>query len=117
MSLHLDAPTIAGWTGPQAATSIWRPTFIGAAGQVKARIERKLVVKWSNCFTRFTPASRVADIRLITYGNDLTIWRRRKFSGSATRRVRDRQWAGHDGQRTVAGRCDWPTVGVVLVLR
>jgi len=35
-TLHLSAPTIAGWTGPQASADGWRPVFEGAAGQVRA---------------------------------------------------------------------------------
>jgi exosortase A len=34
--LHLAAPELAGWKGPQTAAEGWRPSFSGAAGQIKA---------------------------------------------------------------------------------
>jgi exosortase A len=34
--LHVVAPSVPGWVGPQAAADGWRPSFTGAAGQVKA---------------------------------------------------------------------------------
>jgi EpsI family protein len=35
-AIHLDAPAVAGWVGPQAAADAWRPSFNGATGQVRA---------------------------------------------------------------------------------
>jgi EpsI family protein len=34
--IHVSAPVVPGWSGPQAAAVGWQPTFNGAAGQVKA---------------------------------------------------------------------------------
>lgn len=34
--LQVTAPTLAGWSGPQAAADGWRPSFSGSAGQLMA---------------------------------------------------------------------------------
>ncbi len=40
-TLHVTAPTIAGWTGPQSSPHDWQPVFEGAAGQVHASYRSK----------------------------------------------------------------------------
>ncbi|TAM61110.1 MAG: EpsI family protein [Rhodanobacter sp.] len=70
-TMHLTAPTIAGWSGPMAAEDGWRPTFKGAAGQVRASYRsatRGAVVELFHAV--YTGKPRRGHT-LITFGNDL----------------------------------------------
>lgn len=70
-TVRLDAPVVAGWIGPQAATDDWRPSFSGATGQVRATYRSESgdgVVELLHAVYIGKPRRGHT---LITYGNDV----------------------------------------------
>ena len=70
-AMHLTAPTIAGWRGPMAAEDAWRPTFKGAAGQVRASYRSAARGDIVELFHALYTGKPRNGHTLITYGNDL----------------------------------------------
>jgi exosortase A len=70
-TIRLDAPVVAGWVGPQAATDDWRPSFSGATGQVRVAYQSAS----GNDVVALFHAVYVGKPRrghtLVTYGNDV----------------------------------------------
>ena len=70
-TVRLTAPTIAGWRGPMAAADGWRPTFKGAAGQVRASYRSATRGDVVELFHAVYTGKPRRGHTLITYGNDL----------------------------------------------
>ena len=69
--VHLAAPMVTGWAGPQVAASDWRPIFNGAAGQVKAAYRRPAATEVVELFHAVYIGKPRGGHTLITYGNHL----------------------------------------------
>jgi exosortase A len=86
-TMRLTAPTIAGWSGPQAAAGAWRPIFRGAAGQVRVSYQSvaggDVVVLFHAVYTGKPRRGHT----LITYGNDLYDSAHSQILSSAGRRL------------------------------
>ncbi len=69
--LHLTAPTIAGWIGPQASADGWQPVFNGAAGQLRAAYRSVSGNDVVELFHAVYTGKPRRGHNLITHGNDL----------------------------------------------
>jgi EpsI family protein len=85
--MHVAAPTIAGWSGPQAATNGWRPVFNGAAAQVRASYQAAAGGEVVELFHAVYTGKPRRGHSLITYGNDLYDVARARLLSRASRRV------------------------------
>lgn len=70
-TMHLTAPTIAGWRGAMAAEDGWRPIFKGAAGEVRASYRSATRGDVVELFHAVYTGKPRRGHTLITYGNDL----------------------------------------------
>jgi len=70
-AVRVVAPAVAGWHGPQAATSGWTPTFVGAAGQVRAAYQSDAGDTEIELFHAVYTGRPRRGHTLITYGNFL----------------------------------------------
>ncbi|MEO6800815.1 MAG: exosortase A [Rhodanobacter sp.] len=70
-TLHLTAPTITGWTGPQAPVDNWQPVFKGAAGEVRASYRSAPDGEVIELFHAVYTGKPRRGHNLITHGNDL----------------------------------------------
>lgn len=70
-AVHVAAPEIAGWSGPQAATAGWQPNFNGAAGQVKATYQSQVGGAAVELFHAAYTGKPRRGHSLITFGNQL----------------------------------------------
>jgi len=68
--MHLNAPTVAGWGGPQAVDD-WRPTFNGAAGRVKGFYRSNASGEVIELFHAIYTGEPRRGHTLITYENQL----------------------------------------------
>jgi len=87
--LHLEAPTVTGWTGPLAATDNWRPTFVGATGQIKATYRAEAGGEVVELFHAVYTGKPRRGHTLITYGNDLYDPAQMQILGSVTQTIKD----------------------------
>ena len=69
--IHMTAPAVAGWSGPRAVADGWRPTFNGAAGQVKAAYRADAGGDVVEFFHAVYTGKPRRGHTLITYGNQL----------------------------------------------
>ena len=69
-TIHLSAPTVAGWSGPQVAADGWQPVFKGAAGQVQASYRSISDSDVVELFHAVYTGKPRRGHTLITYGND-----------------------------------------------
>jgi len=69
--LHMAAPELAGWNGPQSAADGWRPSFSGAAGQVKAAYRSAADDRVVELFHAVYTGKPRRGHTLITFGNQL----------------------------------------------
>ena len=69
--MHVSAPAVADWSGPQAAGVGWQPTFNGAAGQVKAAYRSQSGDAVVELFHAAYTGKPRRGHTLITYGNQL----------------------------------------------
>ncbi|HEX7369047.1 MAG TPA: exosortase A [Rhodanobacteraceae bacterium] len=70
-SLHVNAPTLAGWSAPQPAEGIWRPTFKGAAGQFRAAYRATVGGERVELFHAVYVGAPHRGHDLVTYGNNV----------------------------------------------
>ncbi|MGH8191884.1 MAG: exosortase A [Rhodanobacteraceae bacterium] len=70
-TLHLAAPAVAGWNGSHAAGAGWRPSFHGAADEVRASYEPSVGGTAVELFHAVYTGRPRRGHSLITYGNDL----------------------------------------------
>jgi len=70
-AVHLTAPTLAGWSGPHAPSDDWRPTFEGAAGEVRASYRSALHGEETSLFHAVYTGKPRRGHSLITYGNNM----------------------------------------------
>lgn len=96
--IHVAAPAVAGWSGPQAVADGWRPTFHGAAGQVKAAYRADAGGAVVELFHAVYTGKPRRGHTLITYGNDVYDPAQAHILSSASRPVRL-----IDGQNLIAG--------------
>ena len=96
--MHVTAPAIAGWSGPQAAADGWRPTFNGAAGQVKGAYRPDAGGEVVELFHAVYTGKPRRGHTLITFENQLYDPTQAHILSSASRQVRLA-----DGQRLTAG--------------
>jgi len=69
--MHLTAPAVAGWGGPQAAADDWRPTFNGAAGRIKGVYRSNASGEVVELFHAIYTGEPRRGHTLITYENQL----------------------------------------------
>jgi exosortase A len=86
-AMHVTAPTIAGWSGPHAATDGWRPVFNGAAAQVRASYQAAAGGEVVELFHAVYTGKPRRGHSLITYGNDLYDVAHARLLSRASRRV------------------------------
>ena len=86
-TMHLTAPTIAGWSGPQVSTDGWQPVFKGAAGQVRASYRSASDSDVVELFHAVYTGKPRRGHNLITYGNDLYDPARSQILSQASRQV------------------------------
>lgn len=86
-TLRVTAPTLVGWSGPQAPTDAWRPEFKGAAGQVQADYRSASNGDVVGLFHAVYTGKPRRGHSLITYGNDVYDPARAHILSTATRRV------------------------------
>ncbi len=86
--VYLSAPAIADWNGPQAAGVGWRPSFIGAAGEVdgayRANSDRAVVDLFHALYTGKPRRGHT----LITYGNHLYDPAQAQILSTASRQIK-----------------------------
>ncbi|MGH8182831.1 MAG: exosortase A [Rhodanobacteraceae bacterium] len=109
-SVHLTAPALAGWSGPQAAEG-WRPAFKGAAGQLQAGYLSAVHGAEVELFHAVYTGKPRRGHSLITYGNNVydpakarilaSSGRRIEFADGANVSVRELRLAEADGSRLV----------------
>ncbi len=86
-SMHLTAPVIAGWSGPQTSSDGWRPEFKGAAGQLQASYRSVAGGDTVGLFHAVYTGKPRRGHTLITYGNDVYDPAHWHVLSSANRRV------------------------------
>jgi len=86
-TLHVIAPTLAGWSGPRAPTDGWRPDFKGAAGQVQAEYRSIGGGYVIGLFHAIYTGKPRRGHTLITYGNDVYDPAQAHILASAARHV------------------------------
>jgi len=69
--MHLTAPAVTGWGGPQAAADDWRPTFNGAAGRIKGVYRSNASGEVVELFHAIYTGAPRRGHTLITYENQL----------------------------------------------
>ena len=87
--LHLAAPAVVGWSGSLATTDNWRPSFSGAAGQVKAVYRAEAGGAVIELFHAVYTGKPRRGHTLITYGNNLYDPARAQILRSASQPVKD----------------------------
>ena len=103
-TMRLTAPAIAGWSGPQAATDGWRPTFKGAAGQVRASYHSDANGDVVELFHAIYTGKPRRGHTLITYGNDLYDSAHAQILSRASRQVElANGWSTTAGELRLAG--------------
>jgi EpsI family protein len=103
-TMRLTAPAIAGWSGPQAATDGWRPTFKGAAGQVRASYHSDANGDVVELFHAIYTGKPRRGHTLITYGNDLYDSAHAQILSRASRQVKlANGWSTTAGELRLAG--------------
>jgi exosortase A len=83
--VHLTAPMIDGWSGPQAAANGWQPIFNGAAGQVQAAYRAAVGGETVELFHAVYTGRPRRGHTLITFGNYLYDPAQAKILSSASR--------------------------------
>jgi exosortase A len=96
--IRVTAPAVAGWSGPQAVADGWRPTFNGAAGQVKAAYRADAGGAVVELFHAVYTGKPRRGHTLITYENQLYDPAQAQILSSDSRPVRLA-----DGRNLVAG--------------
>ena len=96
--MHVTAPAVAGWSGPQAVADGWRPTFTGAAGQVKAAYRADAGGQVVELFHAVYTGKPRRGHTLITFENQLYDSTQAHILSSASR-----QFRLADGQSLTAG--------------
>ncbi|HLI18380.1 MAG TPA: exosortase A [Rhodanobacteraceae bacterium] len=120
-TVHVTAPALAGWIGPQAAAGAWQPGFVGAAGQFRAAYQSAAGGDAVELFHAVYTGSPRRGHNLITYGNDVYDPANARILASRTMQVelangltiaaRELRLAGRAGSRLVwywycvDGRC------------
>ena len=103
-TMHLTAPTVAGWSGPQAAADGWRPIFRGAAGQVRASYQSVASGDVVELFHAVYTGKPRRGHTLITFGNDLYDSAHAKILSRAGRQVElANGWSTAAGELRLAG--------------
>jgi exosortase A len=97
-AMHLTAPEVAGWTGPQTGADGWKPLFKGAAGQIRVSYQSVANDDVVELFHAVYAGKPRRGHTLITYGNDLYDPARSHILSSASRKL---EWA--DGQSLAVG--------------
>lgn len=85
--VHVTAPGVAGWSGPQLAAVGWQPTFNGAAGQVKALYQAQAGDAAVELFHAIYTGKPRRGHTLITFGNQLYDPEHASILSSASRRL------------------------------
>ncbi len=70
-NLHVPAPTVTDWTGPQPARDGWRPTFSGAAGEMQAAYASTAGATVVELFHAIYTGKPRRGHTLITFGNQV----------------------------------------------
>jgi exosortase A len=83
----MTAPAVVGWSGPQAAADNWRPTFNGAAGQVKGVYRSAAGSEVVELFHAVYTGNPRRGHTLITYGNRLYDPAQAQILSTASRQV------------------------------
>lgn len=96
--MHMTAPAVGGWTGPQPAGDDWQPVFHGAAGQVKVVYRSPAGGAAVALFHALYTGKPRRGHTLITYGNDLYDPAQARILSTANRQLK----LG-DGRNLVAG--------------
>lgn len=97
-TLRVVAPSVAGWSGPQAAADGWRPTFNGAAGRVKAAYRSDAGGEVVELFHAVYTGKPRRGHTLVTFENQLYDPAQAHLLSSASQQVRLT-----DGQSLAAG--------------
>jgi exosortase A len=97
-SLHVAAPSVAGWNGPQPAGDSWHPSFRGDAGQIRASYRQAAGGAPVELFHAVYTGRPRRGHSLIAYGNDLYDQEQARALSHANLRV---ELAG--GRDTTAG--------------
>ncbi len=92
--VHLTAPAVSGWQGPQPASDGWHPTFRGAAGQVRASYRSAAGSHVVDLFHAVYTGRPRRGHTLITFGNDVYDPDRSHVLSTARRQV-DRTDGAH----------------------
>ncbi len=71
VSAHIEAPVLAGWRGPRAGQSDWRPKYVGANGKVFATYRRVADNQELNLYHALYLGRPERGHDLVTYGNEL----------------------------------------------
>jgi exosortase A len=110
-SVHLSAPEMAGWAGPQAAASHWKPSFKGAAGETHVAYQAASGGERVELFHAVYTGRPRRGHDLITYGNNVYDPAHSSILASASRPVqldngmhvtaRELRLAGSGGSRLV----------------
>ena len=110
--LQIAAPTLAGWSGPEAAPDGWRPSFAGATGSFKAAYRSSSGTDTVQLFHAVYLGKPRRGHDLITYGNDVydapakaqileSTTRRVDLAGGSRVTVRELRLAEAQGTRLV----------------
>jgi EpsI family protein len=83
--VHLVAPTIENWSGPQTIATGWEPSFSGAAGQVKAAYRLNADSGVVELFHAIYTGKPRRGHTLITFGNRLFDPERTQLLSSGSR--------------------------------
>ncbi len=86
--MHVSAPAVVGWSGQQAATNGWRPTFIGTAGQIKAAYRSDASGDVVELFHAVYTGRPRRGHTLITFGNQLYDPVQAQILSSASRQLK-----------------------------
>lgn len=86
-SLHVEAPVLAGWSGPRAAQPGWHPTFKGAAGQVQATYRLAADGATVELFHAVYLGKPERGNNMITYGNDVYDPGRERILAASPRQI------------------------------
>ena len=109
--VHLSAPSLTGWTGPQTPIDDWQPSFHGAAGRFRADYASSADGARVALFHAVYTGRPRRGHNLITYGNQVydpaeaqvlaSASRRITFAAGLSLTVRELRLVGADGPRLV----------------